>query len=126
MKIESPLEREFLFICKTYNLPTPERECHLIPERRFRWDFCWREQKVAVELQGGIFSGGRHTRGAGYILDMEKNNLAVLSGWRVLYFTSFDLKRNPKGVVEKVKALLTGKDFPGTLSSEGKYATSTN
>ena len=55
--------------------------------RAFRFDFAWPDRKLAVEVDGGTFTGGRHVRGAGYERDVEKQNLAVTQGWRVLHFT---------------------------------------
>jgi very-short-patch-repair endonuclease len=59
-----------------------------------RWRFDWivydgraPEKKIAVEIEGGAFTQGRHTRGVGFIKDMEKYNHAALLGWRVLRFT---------------------------------------
>ena len=54
--------------------------------RKWRFDFAWPDQKLAVEVEGGAFSGGRHTRGIGFVKDCEKYNAAVLAGWRVLRF----------------------------------------
>lgn len=36
--------------------------------------------------------GGRHTRGSGFVKDMEKYNAAGLLGWRVFRFTPKQLK----------------------------------
>ena len=58
------------------------------PPRRFRWDFAWPERMLAVEVDGGTWSGGRHTRGAGFEADCRKINLGILAGWRVLRFTT--------------------------------------
>ena len=74
--------------------------------RRFAFDFAWVQQRVAVELEGGTWSGGRHTRGAGYENDCKKYNLAVLEGWAVLRFTSTMLNEDPQGAVLAVLALL--------------------
>lgn len=54
------------------------------PERRWLFDFAWPDLKVAVEVDGGIFVGGAHTRGAGVLKDIEKRNEAAILGWLVL------------------------------------------
>ncbi len=64
------------------------REFRFLAFRRFRFDFCWPFKKamLAVEVEGGVFSGGLHTRGKGFTKDCEKQNLATLDGWRLLRF----------------------------------------
>ena len=57
------------------------------PERRWRFDHAYVSLKVAVEYEGGIWTGGRHNRGIGYKKDCEKYNAAVKLGWRVLRYT---------------------------------------
>jgi very-short-patch-repair endonuclease len=68
-------------------LPAPEREHRFHPTRRWRFDFAWPDRLVAVEVEGGIWRGGRHTRGTGYCRDVEKYNAAALAGWTVLRVT---------------------------------------
>ena len=82
----SQLEDLLLLQIRAAGLPEPEREVKAIPGRRFRWDFCWPDYKLAAEVQGGTFTYGRHSRPAGYHADCEKANLATLAGWRVLRF----------------------------------------
>jgi len=55
--------------------------------RRWRFDYAWPEQMLALEIEGGVWSGGRHVRGKGFLGDMEKYNAAALAGWRVLRVT---------------------------------------
>ena len=63
--------------------------CHTFSrDRNWRFDFAWPDQMLAVEVDGGTFSGGRHTRGQGYEGDCEKGNEAILRGWRVMHVTS--------------------------------------
>lgn len=72
---------------KYLSLPAPEREYAFIKGRRFRADFAWPEQRLLVEVEGGIWANGRHTRGKGYEIDCEKYNLAALNGFTVLRYT---------------------------------------
>lgn len=69
-------------------LPQPELEYRFHETRRWRFDYAWPEMKVALELDGGNFSFGRHTRGKGYEADCRKMNTATAMGWRVLRVTT--------------------------------------
>jgi very-short-patch-repair endonuclease len=71
---------------RAHRLPAPQREHRFASDRLWRFDFAWPEQKLAVEVEGGIFTAGRHSRGTGLLADMEKYNRAALDGWRVLRF----------------------------------------
>jgi very-short-patch-repair endonuclease len=64
-----------------------EKESRFMIGRRWRFDFCIDHIFIAIEIEGGAFTQGRHTRGKGFIADMEKYNHAALLGWRVLRFT---------------------------------------
>lgn len=76
---------EILFAqIKQSGLKIPAREYYFYEGRRWRFDFAWPEEKVAVEVEGGIWSGGRHTRGYGFEADCVKYNEAALAGWRLI------------------------------------------
>jgi very-short-patch-repair endonuclease len=64
--------------------PALEREYRFHPTRKWRFDYAHLGAKVAVELDGGVFTQGRHVRGAGFLRDREKINAAQLMGWRVI------------------------------------------
>jgi hypothetical protein len=83
----SALEETFYLLCLAHGFPDPEREYLLVPGRRWRADFAWHDKLLAVEIEGGVWSNGRHTRGGGFTSDCEKYNEAQLLGWRVLRFT---------------------------------------
>jgi hypothetical protein len=68
-------------------LPAYHRDYRGIEGRQFQFDFAWPHERVAVEVMGGIWTGGRHTRGEGYGRDCEKLNLAQAEGWIVFYLT---------------------------------------
>lgn len=69
-------------------LPTPVSEYVFHPTRKWRLDFAWPEYRLALEIHGGVYSGGRHTRGAGFTEDREKMNEAALLGWTVIEATA--------------------------------------
>ena len=78
-----PISR-FERLLRSVGLPVPVREHRFHPVRRWRFDYAWPEQRVALEVEGGVWTGGRHTRGAGFLGDIEKYNAAVVDGWRVV------------------------------------------
>lgn len=54
--------------------------------RKWRFDFAHEELKIAIEIEGAVWVRGRHTRGKGYLADMEKYNTAQSMGWRVFRY----------------------------------------
>ena len=57
------------------------------PVRRWRIDVAIPSLSIAIELEGGIWTNGRHTRGKGFLGDVEKyNNLSIFK-WRLLRYT---------------------------------------
>jgi hypothetical protein len=77
--------------CKSEGLPAPIFEVQFHPGRKWRWDLCWPDQRLALEVQGGIFVQGRHSRGAAMLKEWEKLNTAASNGWRVLFVQPRDL-----------------------------------
>ena len=77
---------EFYIILKNiFNECEPEYRFH--PVRRWRADFAVPSRKILVEVEGGAWTNGRHTRGKGYTGDMEKYNSAQLLGYQVYRYT---------------------------------------
>ncbi|WP_421180366.1 hypothetical protein [Aeromonas enteropelogenes] len=73
-------------------LPECATEVQFHPRRKWRLDYAWPGQKVALEVHGGIRSGGRHTRGDGFTNDREKMNEAALLGWLVIEATTEQIR----------------------------------
>jgi very-short-patch-repair endonuclease len=65
---------------------TPIEEYRFHPVRRWRFDIAVPELKIAVEIEGGTWIQGRHTRAKGYQKDMEKYNAAQMLGWKVFRY----------------------------------------
>ncbi|MBF9252465.1 DUF559 domain-containing protein [Pontibacter sp. 172403-2] len=57
------------------------------PERKWRFDFYLPESRIAIEVEGGAWTQGRHTRGKGFLDDCNKYNTAQVMGIRVLRFS---------------------------------------
>ena len=77
-------EQALMLQCRLAGLPTPTPQAALVPGRRFRFDLVFLAERLAVEVDGGLFTGGRHSRGLGAEADMEKAALAIGLGWRVM------------------------------------------
>lgn len=74
-----------VLLLRAAGLPMPEMEHRFAPPRRWRFDVAWPAQKVALEIQGGVWTFGRHVRGAAMLKEWEKLNAAAATGWRILY-----------------------------------------
>lgn len=74
--------------------------------RRWRFDVAWPTHRVAVELEGGTWRNGRHTRPSGFQGDCEKYNRAVESGWHVLRYTSDDLRKRSVETLNQIVRVL--------------------
>ncbi len=81
------LEKQLWQQMMTNQLSEPEQEW---PSGfgKCRFDFAWPEIRLAVEVEGGTWTKGRHVRGVGYANDCKKYNAAQLDGWLVIRVTS--------------------------------------
>ena len=87
-RLPSELERAFATGIRLRGMPAPEYEYRFAPPRRWRFDAAYPEHMVAVELEGGIFSRGRHTRGTGGNDQVEtgaKRSFIAKTTWFVLF-----------------------------------------
>jgi hypothetical protein len=80
----------------------PLREHRFCPIRRWRCDYFWPyavntasgfRHDVALEVEGGIWTGGRHTRGAGFLKDCEKYNTMANLGIRLIRLTPAQVRK---------------------------------
>ena len=90
-KIPNEFEAKLARELKTLKIEF-EQEFEFHPKRKWRADFHLVGKKILVEVEGAIWSGGRHTRGKGYIGDMEKYNAATMMGFQVLRFSTDQVK----------------------------------
>lgn len=63
------------------------KEYKFHPVRKWRFDYALPAYKIALEVEGGVWIQGRHTRPKGFLGDVEKYNTAALLGWRVFRCT---------------------------------------
>lgn len=105
----SILEEGFLnvLLIAGRDLPNPVREHVFDSKRKWRFDFCWPEQRVAVEVEGGLNKAqSGHRSKAGIQRDVDKYNAATVQGWKVLRVTADMLTLNPVGFVELLRISL--------------------
>ncbi len=87
----SSLEARFLLLWKALHGPELEREYRFHPKRRWRADFAHLESRVLIEIEGGVWTRGRHVTPRGFQSDAEKYLTATLNGWSVLRLTDAQL-----------------------------------
>lgn len=78
------------YLRKTFPQVNIVKEYRFYDVRKWRFDYAFPDQKVAIEVDGAVWTQGRHNRGAGYVADLEKLNTAVSMGWLVLRITTED------------------------------------
>lgn len=117
----SKLEEEAWLQLKIFSekcgIEPPVREYKFCDGRAWRFDFAWPERLVAIEIEGGIWRNGRHTRGSGFEKDCEKYNAAAIEGWKVLRITKSMLD---KVWLENYTILLFPRGFIGTDNRVGR------
>jgi hypothetical protein len=75
-------------------LDEPATEVRFHPDRKWRFDFAWPDQMIALEVEGGIFTRGRHQRPAGMLADIEKYSTCAAMGWALIRTTPQNLCMN--------------------------------
>lgn len=82
----------------------PVAEYRFHPTRKWRFDLAFPANMVAIEVEGGIWTKGRHVHPTGYLKDLEKYSEAAALGWRLIRCTP-DRLCSPE-TVELVKRAL--------------------
>jgi very-short-patch-repair endonuclease len=67
-------------------IPPPIAEYKFHPTRKWRIDFAFPEIKLAIEIEGAVWSFGRHNHPSGFIKDIEKYNALTELGWHLLRY----------------------------------------
>ena len=86
------LEGQLLQQIRIHGLPIPTLQFRALPSRRFRWDMAWIDHRLLLEVQGGVWTGGKHGRGSGILKDHEKLNLASANGFRTIQVSATTIK----------------------------------
>ena len=97
-------EDTLLYQISDEELISPIREYRFHESRRWRFDFAYPDHKIAIEVEGGVYTRGRHTRGAGFTADCEKYNAATELGWKVYRYTTQQVMEGK--AIEQIKRLI--------------------
>ena len=121
-------------LCQAAGLGLPIKEHNFHATRKWRVDYFFPELNLAVEIEGGAFCQGRHTRGAGFREDLRKYNALTLQGIALLRFLPEQM-RSLEAIStlcayqfdkqEKEKAQRVGSPGAGRLTSAGPGASQT-
>lgn len=87
-RLEEAMDRQIF----DKGLPDPDREVRFSDDRKWRFDFAWPEMMVALEVEGGVYNQGRHTRPKGFEEDCVKYSMAAIKGWTVIRATGNMIK----------------------------------
>ena len=107
----SHLEKLLLIHMRSLKCEMPVAEYRFHPVRRWRFDFAYPSQKLAIEVEGGTWTNGRHSRAKGFESDCEKYNTAQMMGWTVLRFTGDMIKRGE--AIQSIEAALLAEEESG-------------
>jgi very-short-patch-repair endonuclease len=94
MTTRSPLEDEFLTLCDRYEIPRPLVNATV---EGFMVDFCWPDDRLIVETDGR-----RHRTRAAFERDRARDALLTAVGWRVMRFTTRQVRGDPVTVAARV------------------------
>lgn len=106
--MKSALEQSFALFWKACKGPALIAESRLIPGRKWRCDYVHPESRIVIELEGGVWSNGRHSRGAGFVADCEKYLALTLAGYRVIRLTKEQIT---VPIIERIVEFMRGKSI---------------
>ncbi len=136
----------FLKLLSDAGLPRPAAEFKFHKDRLWRFDWCYVDIKLAIEVEGAIYGrpvicnhcnrqvtgnytdkkgkrqtyniteGGGHSSGKAVERDHEKFNHAAIYGWKILRFNS--TKIHEKETIDLIKKAFENKEINYTINEE--------
>lgn len=92
------------------------KEFKFHPTRKWRFDYAIPSHRIALEVEGGVWTQGRHTRPQGFLGDVDKYNSAALLGWRVFRTTPSELYS--RATIEMLKQALSCQKAGETVENQ--------
>lgn len=105
---KQPNDEYTAYLQERLGVATVIAEYKFHPRRRWRFDYALPEHKIAIEVEGGVWTRGRHITPKGFLNDMEKYNTAASMGWIVLRITP-QMKYEPE-TLQLVGATITQRE----------------
>lgn len=109
-KITPPATDVFTQICAKEMGVECVKEYRFYKSRQWRFDYAMPLYKIALEVEGGVWTQGRHVRPVGFLGDMNKYNTATLLGWRV--FRTTPSKLLSQDTLTLIKNAINGAGLP--------------
>lgn len=109
-KITPPATDVFTQICAKEMGVECVKEYRFYKSRQWRFDYALPLYKIAIEVEGGVWTQGRHVRPVGFLGDMNKYNTATLLGWRV--FRTTPSKLLSQDTLTLIKNAINGAGLP--------------
>lgn len=82
-------------------------------KRKWRIDYVLPAHKIAIEVEGGVWTGGRHVTGAGFMKDMEKYNELAIAGFTLL--RTVPSKLTSTAFIDQIRRLIAAKNNNQTV-----------
>ncbi len=113
-KPKTPKSDFFTILCRSDLKEECIKEHKFHPTRKWRFDYAIPRLKIAIEVEGGVWTGGRHVSPKGFLNDMEKYNTATIMGWRVLRTIPDELCSN--ATLDMIRQIIREDTAPDTGS----------
>lgn len=87
--------------------PEMQEQFYYAKPRRFRADFAFVQQRLLVEIEGGVYTGEGHGGDySGMVNDLRRSRHASAKGWRVFRISRPCLEKEPDQVFELLRESL--------------------
>jgi len=90
--VDSELEMMLLVRLERAGLPVPVHQFRFCPTRKWHADMAYPSAMLLIEVDGGAYTQGRHTRGKGFEEDCVKLSTAAALGYRVVRVTGTHIR----------------------------------
>lgn len=109
MAQSSTAEVSLAKLLKSAGLESCVRQYKYVPGRKFEADFCFVEEKLIIEVDGGIYTRRAHGSIGGIISDMKRTNQASMFGYRVMRYQPSEITKEPQRVIQEITTALAYK-----------------